>query len=109
MAYSFGVIFVECEFGEMITYKFDTFNEELCESRWYLFSNEMQRMILIFISNTQQPVYIRGYGNIVCARDAFKQVKLIFEEEKEVKSVALVTFQFHLFQTRPFTVDFLIL
>lgn len=58
-----------------MTYQFSMFNEMLNKTNWYLYPAEMQRMLVIFISITQEPSFIRGYGNIECTRDSFKQVK----------------------------------
>lgn len=58
----------------MVTNQFDAFNEELCEVHWYWFSIEIQKNFLVLILDSQQPVHIRGYGNIDCTRDAFERV-----------------------------------
>lgn len=70
----FLISFLYCELGEMIKNEFNIFNEELCQCKWYLFSIDVQRMILIFMSDAQQPMLLRGYGNIVCTRNSFKNV-----------------------------------
>lgn len=69
------LIFIFCELGERVTQQFNEFNEQFCQCNWYLFPIEMQRMFIIVISNTQRPAIIEGYANIVCTRDAFKQVR----------------------------------
>lgn len=75
---SFVVIFIYCEFGEAVIKHFNKFDDELYQSTaWYLFPIEVQRMLLIFMADSQQPLRIRGYGNIECTRDAFKTVKQI--------------------------------
>lgn len=72
--WSFALIFTYCELSQMITTEFDMFNVELCEYKWYLCSIDMQRMLLIFMSNTQQPIALEGFGNIVCSRNSFINV-----------------------------------
>lgn len=68
------VLFVPLsEFGGMVTKQFDAFDEQLCQSNWYLYPNGMQRLLLIFILDAQQPVLIRGYGTIVCTREFFEK------------------------------------
>lgn len=83
--WSFAIIFAFCELGAQVTIQFNSINEELCQGDWYLQSIEVQRMLLIFMSNTQTPA-ILGYGNIVCTRNAFKEVhnfQLFFQSKIE--------------------------
>lgn len=64
-----------CEFGEMITGQFIAFNDdELSQLSWYLFSVELQRLLVIFMAFTQKPMTVRGSGNIKCTRESFKKV-----------------------------------
>lgn len=60
--------------GERVTSQFEMFGEELKRCDWYLISNEMQQMYLIFMVDTQQPKNIHCYGGIQCIRETFKQV-----------------------------------
>lgn len=73
----FGLLFVICEFGERLMNKFEEFNDGLCECQWYFHPIGLQRMYLTFGVETQQPVYIRGYGNVSTTRDTMKKVSLI--------------------------------
>ena len=75
VVWSFVLIFCVCEFGETITSQFRMFNVELCHCNWYLFPIEVQRMLVIFMADVQQPTFIQGYGNTVCIREVFKKVK----------------------------------
>lgn len=75
MFWSFAFILFFCEFGEMVTSKFDWYHEELCKCNWYLFPMEIQPLYLMFITNTQLPAHIRCFGNILCIRDSFKKVR----------------------------------
>ena len=74
VSWAFVMIYLYCEFGEMVTLQFNTFHELLCQCEWYRFPIDVQRMLVIFMLDTQQPASIRGYGNIECTRDAFKNV-----------------------------------
>lgn len=69
----FGHFFV-CEIGEFIICQFEMFNSELCQCNWYLCSIKMQRMLMVFISITQQPTIIQTIGHQLCARSTFKSV-----------------------------------
>lgn len=72
--WSFVILFIFCECSQHVTNKFDTFNDELSQCDWYLFTNAMQRMLLIVLVNAQQSIFIHGYGDIQCTRDTFKNV-----------------------------------
>lgn len=75
MFWSFIFIWVYCEFGQQfVAEQFELFNDELGKGNWYLFPNKTQRMILILIANANAPTFVRGVGNIICARKAFKKV-----------------------------------
>lgn len=86
MFWSFAICAFFCEFGEMVTSQFDAYDIEIYRCGWYLLPIEMQKLFLIFKSNTQQPKIIRGYGNILCTREIFKEVNIshsfIFHSEK---------------------------
>lgn len=71
---SFLIIFSMCEFGEMVNNRFDLFDDELCECKWYTFPIELQKLLLTFMSNTQREAIIRGIGSTECNREAFKKV-----------------------------------
>ena len=74
MFWIFATIAFFCEMGEMVTDQFEKFNTKLYQCDWYLFPIEVQRMLVIFMSDTQKPVFIHGYGNILCIRENFKKV-----------------------------------
>lgn len=76
-----SVVFVSlfCELGEMISKQYDEVDQQLFECNWYKFPVEIQRMLIIFTANTQQPVRILGYGNVLCTRDTLKKVNFCYE------------------------------
>lgn len=75
LAWSFVLIAITCECGERcVTERFHLFEDKLNRCKWYLMTLNMQRMVLIFISDAQQPAYMHGFANIVCTRDYFKKV-----------------------------------
>lgn len=77
MVWAFVMIFIFCEHSEQMINEFEAFDQKLGLCTWYPLPLEMQRMYLIFVSNTQQPKIIRGYGDILCTRDTFKRVTKI--------------------------------
>lgn len=80
--WSFVQLFFVCEIGERVSQEFEMFDETLYQSKWYLFPIELQRMLVIVVSNAQQSVFVQGFGNILCTRDSFKRVRLFFCREK---------------------------
>lgn len=67
-----------CELGEMVTNHFKIFNDELWQCDWYSCPVEIQRMLIIVIANTKQPMIIRGYARALCTREALKDVIFIW-------------------------------
>lgn len=76
--WALSLVFCCCELGELVTNQFNMFDNELCRCDWYLLPIEVQRIFVIVMANAQNLMIIRGYGNIVCTRNAFKEVKFIF-------------------------------
>lgn len=78
--------------------QFDATDEELYQCDWYSFPMDMQKMVLIFMMGTQEPVFIRGFGNIECTRDAFKKVlfltiKIIFTDQTKITDFVFLSKQ----------------
>lgn len=103
MAWSFVIIYFYCEWGEMVTHQFNVFHEVLNQCNWYSFPLDLQRMLVTFMSGTQQPALIRGYANIECTRDAFKNVN---ERKTIAKATGMVCLFMIFFYFRPFMGDF---
>lgn len=71
---TYCVIFIICELGERVTNEFDDVDNVVCELNWYLFPLNIQKMLPIAMIGTVKPVIIRGYGNCMSTREAFKNV-----------------------------------
>lgn len=74
MICSLAAILIVCEFGHQLTSQFNRFDERLCHSKWYLLPMDLQKMLVIVMTNTQQPAYLHSYGNIELTRNSFKEV-----------------------------------
>lgn len=74
LLWSFILVFITCEFSEMVTERFECFNDAIDQCDWYLFPHDIQRMFLIVLANTQQSIFLQSFGNIPCSRDSFKRV-----------------------------------
>lgn len=105
-----GFFFCICELGETITHRFDVFRQELERCNWHTLPIEMQRMFLIFLLDTQQPINIRCYGNVTCLRDTFRKVT---KQSKDVENTRFErcdsSFPICTVHFRSFTMDFHIL
>lgn len=73
-------IFLLCEPGEKMTTKFVMFGDELDRCNWYLLPINLQRMYIIFISDTQHPMKLSSYAGILCERGSAEKVSLIVLE-----------------------------
>lgn len=69
-----ALIFFSCEFGEMLSDEFSRVNDLFYECNWHLLSAQVQRVFKMILADTQQPVIIKGYGNVSCLRETFKKV-----------------------------------
>lgn len=72
--WSFCSLALFCHFGEIVSSRFDEIDNAMFQSEWYLFPNRIQRVLPLVISGTQQPVIIRGFGNLLLTDDSFKRV-----------------------------------
>lgn len=71
---TFMVLWIFCFYGGMVTEQFDSFKDHHCQCDWYLYPIEVQQSLVILLANAQKPAHIRGFGNVVCARDTFQKV-----------------------------------
>lgn len=63
-----------CEPGARMTADFARFEEELGKCEWYLMPIGMQRVYIIFLSDTQNSIEMTSYGRLVCNRETLKKV-----------------------------------
>lgn len=99
MFWSFAICAFFCEFGEMVTTASNAYDADVYCCGWYLLPIKMQKMYLIFKSNTQHPMIIRGYANIKCTREIFKEVNLPSKNQMMKASLNESSLQISPFQT----------
>lgn len=76
VTWSFVLLFFYCEAGQFVMNEFEEFAHQSYQTiAWYLFPIEMQKMLVIVMLNTQQPVVVHGLANAMCMREIFKKVK----------------------------------
>lgn len=81
-AWVYGALFLNFEFGQRVTNQFGRFGAELEKCDWDTLPVGMQRMYVIFLSDTQQTVNIACYFNVSCTREIFQKVKSIEFQRK---------------------------
>lgn len=63
-----------CEPGAMLTEKFDGLSDELSQCNWFTLSTKMQRMYVLFLSDTQNEIKLMSFAGITCERETLKKV-----------------------------------
>lgn len=74
--------------GERTSNLFAVLSDVSLQFDWYLFSNEINRLLLIFLPVVHKPVAIKFFGSISCDLECFKKVKRsnIFIRYYEIQS-----------------------
>lgn len=72
--YSFGTVFLACDFGQRMTNAFADINMMIGQFNWYLFPLEIKKMLPTIIMSAQEPVVLEVFGSIACSREAYHQV-----------------------------------
>lgn len=65
-----------CEMGERVCAMFGAVDETLEEMDWYLYPNEVQRMLPAIMIVAQKPIYVQLFGSTTASRETFKKVNL---------------------------------
>lgn len=86
MMWSFVAMFCICETGQNVSNQFSKLSEDILKCDWYWLPHKLQRMFIIIMINAQEPVFIRGFGNIKCTRTSFKQVNIFVWKNHEFSS-----------------------
>lgn len=74
MLTAFAIVFVCCEFGHRLSKSFDKIDLDIGRLHWYKFPVQLWKMLPILMVGTQEPVTLRVFGSIFCAREDFKNV-----------------------------------
>lgn len=73
VSYAFGLMMGVCELGQRMSNGFDQIDDEIEKFDWYLFSHQMQRMLLIILMEVQQSVEFNYFGSISATRENSKK------------------------------------
>lgn len=63
--------FILCNFGQDVTSHYSDLTNEIYNLSWQLYALEMRHSMIL---NSQQSIYIEGFGKRHCTRDTFKKV-----------------------------------
>ena len=72
--WSFASMFLLCEYGQMVTTRFEDIDEAVYQSEWHSFPDKIQRILPTIINNTQQLVIISGFCDVEYTRETFDSV-----------------------------------
>lgn len=72
--YSFGLMFFACELGQRTNDALDECSKMIDQLNWYLFPEEVKRVLPIIINFAQQPIAFYCFGSTACIRETFKYV-----------------------------------
>lgn len=75
-----ALMYILCQFGQQLTDEFVAFEQTIYESYWYLFTMDVQRLFIIVTMLSQKPVELKGFGNIHCTLETFKNVIVILKK-----------------------------
>lgn len=67
-------LFVWCDLCQRIEHSFEEIDIVIGQLDWYLFPNEINRMIPTILIVTQEPVGFNYFGSVSCNRKAFNTV-----------------------------------
>lgn len=76
--YAFGNVYIACEFGHQVQHRFERIHDVVGELDWYLFPDELRKILPFVEQFVQQPVEFEFFGSISCGRPLFKDVSEMF-------------------------------
>lgn len=72
--YSFGLLFTACEIAQNGCDALNSFDMEISQIDWYLYTIEMKKMLPMIINMAKKPVKFKWFGNSAADRETFKKV-----------------------------------
>lgn len=76
--YSFGLSFIVCEITQNVCDAINSFDVDISQLDWYLYSVKMKKMLPMIINMAQKPVDFKWFGSLASDRDTFKKVIMLF-------------------------------
>lgn len=72
--WALGFVFIVCELGQQGSDICSSVEEETIQFDWYLYTLEIQQMLIPLIIYAQKPVIFEFFGSHSCSRDQLKKV-----------------------------------
>lgn len=69
------LLFAACELSQRINNAYSEVDSIFNQFAWYLFPNEVRRILPTIIMYIQEPVELKFFGNLSCSRDQYKRVR----------------------------------
>lgn len=69
----FGVVLIMCELAQRACDHFNDIDEIMLQWNWYLFPNEIQRILPLVLIVVQTPVQLECFRSISCTRETFQK------------------------------------
>lgn len=73
--WSFSQMFIFSELGERLSDRFNQLDTAIIYCDWYTFPLKLRKSLPMILEGTQKPIRLRGYGNVPCTRETFKNVR----------------------------------
>lgn len=72
--YGFTVVFFDCHLGQRSSDKWNEINLDIGQFQWYLFPNDLKRILPTIIVVAQKPVEMECFGSFSLSHETFKKV-----------------------------------
>lgn len=69
-----SVLYIFCHIGDILTQRYEDVGTITYNLDWYLYPLDAQKNMLLMMKLANRKVYLKGFGEIGCDRENFKQV-----------------------------------
>lgn len=74
--YSFGNLFVVCEFAQRENIAFEECSDEVDQFDWYRFPTKIKQMMPLILCFAQEPYEVNCFGGTTLNRETYKVVSI---------------------------------
>lgn len=83
--YAFGLVFTICALGQQLSQNFEEIADLFEQYDWYLFTEEINRILLTIITILQRSIAIECFGSLEAGHEAYKKVSSIRKTNQKNK------------------------
>lgn len=83
--FAFGALLLVCDLIERLSSAFIEVGDMVDQYKWYKFTGDMQRMLLMILIHVNESVTVKCFGDIACSRSTFKSVSFTNIEFSQTK------------------------